>query len=74
MASELEFCSCRMTMGVTNGVGTDNPSGVPAFNTGFRSVHCARSLVFCVVFCRTLFVRLPLITPLVSFNYSKKYK
>jgi hypothetical protein len=57
MSSELELISCRLTMGVTNGTGTDIPSGEPAFTTGFRSVRCARSLVFSVVFCRTWFVR-----------------
>jgi hypothetical protein len=78
MSSELELISCRLTMGVTNGAGTDNHSGAPVFTTGFRRVHCARSLVFCVVFCRTLFVRLPfyclplccfLITPMVALNF-----
>jgi len=37
------------TTGVTSRTGTANPSG-------FRYVHVARSVVFCVVFCRSSFV------------------
>ena len=40
---------------VTDGVGTANPSRAPM---EFCNVHVARSLVYIVVFCRTLFVLL----------------
>jgi len=33
-------------------------SGAPAFISGFSGVRVTRSLVFCVVFCRSLFVLL----------------
>jgi hypothetical protein len=59
--------------------GTVYPSRVHEFTTGFYGIPVAQSLVFCVVFCISLFVwtlcclsfdlRLP-ITPLVSSNSS----
>jgi hypothetical protein len=68
------------TIGVTWGARTANPSGSPQV---FSGVHVARSLVFCVMFCRSLYVLLSfffwplcglsffdlriLITPLVSW-------
>jgi hypothetical protein len=42
------------------------PSGEPAFAPGLSEVRIARSLVFCEVFCKLLFVLLILITPLVG--------
>ena len=42
------------TTGVTSGTGTDNPSGAPELTPGFSGVRIARSLGFCVVFCRSL--------------------
>ena len=44
------------TTGVTSGAGTANPSGAPEFISGFREVHVARSLVFYVMFCRSVLV------------------
>ena len=41
--------------GVTNGAGTTLHSGAPEFTPCFSGVHVARSLVFCVVFCRSFF-------------------
>ena len=46
------------TMGVTSGTGTVNPPGAPELIPDFNGVRVARSLVFCVVFCRSLFVLL----------------
>jgi hypothetical protein len=40
------------------GAETAYPSGAPAFISGFSGVRVTRSLVFCVVFCRSLFVLL----------------
>ena len=58
------------TMGATSREGTAHPSGEPAFTPGLSEVRYARSLVFCEVFCRLLFVLWILITPLVSVNNS----
>ena len=46
------------TMGVTRGEETAYPSGAPEFTPILSGVHVSRSLVFCVVFCRSLFVLL----------------
>ena len=69
--------------------GTGNPSEIPEFIPVFIGVRVARTLVFCVVFCRSLFVLLSffcwplcclsffdlriLITPLESLNSSLNY-
>ena len=45
------------TIGVTWGARTANPSGSPQV---FSGVHVARSLVFYVVFCRSLFLSVSL--------------
>ena len=56
---------CRMmfvsfknnTTSVTSGGGIASPSGAPVFTLGFYwGSCCSQSLVFCVVFCRSLFV------------------
>ena len=45
------------TTGMTGGAGgTANLSGVPEFTTGFSEIHVASSLVFCIMFCKSLFV------------------
>jgi uncharacterized membrane protein len=44
--------------GATSGTGTAYRSGTTEFTPGFSGVHVAQSLVFCVVFCRSLFVLL----------------
>ena len=49
-------CNKSDTMNVKCGEGTFYPSGSPEFTPGFSGVHIARSLVFCVMFCRWLFV------------------
>ena len=53
-------------MGATSKAGTTHPSGEHAFTPGLSEVRYARSLVFCEVFCRLLFVLWILLTPLVS--------
>ena len=42
--------------GVTSGAGTANPSEAPEFNPGFSGVRVSQSVVFCVIFCRAVFV------------------
>ena len=46
------------TMGVTRGSETAYHSGAHEFTPILSGVHVSRSLVFCVVFCRSLFVLL----------------
>ena len=46
------------TTGATYEAGTAYPSRAPAFTADFSEVRVARSLVFCVMFCRSLFVLL----------------
>ena len=53
------FCN---TTDVTIGSGTVYPSGAPEFTPDVRGFRAAQSLVFCVVFCRSLFV-------LLSFSF-----
>jgi len=49
----IRLCSCCLTVtGVTCGSGTATPSVV---HLVFSGVRAARSLVFCVMFCRSLF-------------------
>ena len=43
-------------MDATSGAGTAFSSAVPEFTPDFSGVCVARSLVFCVVFCKSLFV------------------
>jgi hypothetical protein len=52
----IRLCSCRLTvMGITCGAVTVNP--FVAYLV-FSGVRAARSFVFCVLFCRSLFVPL----------------
>jgi hypothetical protein len=44
------------TPGVTSGVGIANPPKIPDFNTVISTVSTARTFVFYMVFCRSLFV------------------
>jgi hypothetical protein len=46
----------RNTTGATGGAGATYPSGAPVFTPILRGVRVARSLVVCVMFCRSLFV------------------
>ena len=48
-------CNKSNTTGATSGAGTANPSGAPSV---LRRVRVAQSLIFCVVFCMSLFVPL----------------
>ena len=76
------------TAGATCGAGTAYSSGAPELTLGFSGVRVARSVVFCVMFCLSLFVSLSfsfwplccmsffafpfLNTPLVSSSFSYK--
>ena len=44
------------TMGATTDAGTAHLSGDPEFIPVFNRVRVALSIIFCVVFCRLLFV------------------
>ena len=44
------------TSGITCGAGTAYPAEVLGFTSGYSGVSDVRSLVFCVVFCMSLFV------------------
>ena len=46
------------TTGATSEAGTAYLSGAPEFTPGFSGVHVTRSIVLCVLFCRSLFGRL----------------
>jgi hypothetical protein len=46
------------TTGATSGTGTVFSSGTHEFTPVFSRVHVTRSLVLCVMFCRSLFVLL----------------
>ena len=63
--------------GVTNGAGTTLHSGAPEFTPCFSGVHVARSLVFCVVFCRSFFffafVPFPLAIVSVLLRFTDPY-
>jgi hypothetical protein len=63
-------CSYRLTVtrGVTSVAGTAYPSGVLTFTAVISVVHVAQSLVFCVVFCKLLFVRFLLAIVLSSLR------
>ena len=56
------------TTDATNGVGTSYPSGAPDFIPGFQDVRFAQSLVFCVVFCRSLLC--PFVVFIVAIVFS----
>ena len=50
------ICNKSNTTDATSGAGTVHSSGAPNFTPGFSGVHVAHSLVFCVLFCRLLFI------------------
>jgi hypothetical protein len=54
------------TTSVTCGAGTAIPSGAHEFTPGFSEVRVARSFVFCVMFCRSLFVFLSFLAHLAQ--------
>jgi hypothetical protein len=51
-------CNKSITTGATCGTGTTFPYGSPEFNPVISGVRVVRSLVFCVMFCRSLSVLL----------------
>jgi len=59
MATEtVTYHSICNTTGVASEAGTTYPSKAPGFIPDFSGVRVTRSLVFCVVLCRSLFVHL----------------
>ena len=63
-------CNKSNTMGVTRGAGTAYLSGVPEFTPGFSGLRVTRSLLFCVMFCGSLFVFLSfLFWPLCCLSF-----
>jgi hypothetical protein len=44
-------------MGVTSGAGTTYPSRAPEFTPDCSGNHVAQTLVFCVVYCRSLLTK-----------------
>ena len=50
------------------GTGTAYLSGAPEFTLGFNTVRVARSLVYCVMFCRSLLV--PVLHCNICISYS----
>ena len=53
-------CSKINTTGATSGAGTVYPSGAPEFTTDFKWCSCYSIFRFMCMFCRSLFVLLPL--------------
>ena len=51
-------CRKSITTGATSVAGTAYPSEEPKFSPDFSGVRVTRSLVFCVMFCTSLFVLL----------------
>ena len=64
------------TAGAISRAGITYLSGALTFTYGFHWVRVARSLIFCVVFCRSLFVLLSLIVvlQLMASNYLIWYR
>ena len=64
-------CYKSNTTGADRGTGTAYPSGAPEFTSDFSGIRVAHSLIFCVVFCRSLsLLWFLIITSLVSSNIS----
>ena len=59
-----------MVSTATSIAGTAYPSGAPEFNLAFSGVCVARSLFFCVVFCRSLIVLLAIVLSVNQFKAS----
>jgi hypothetical protein len=64
----LNLILCGST--ATSIAGTTSPSGAPEFNLAFSGVCVARSLFFCVVFCRSLIVLLAIVLSVNQFKAS----
>ena len=54
----MEIQILKPSQSITSGAGPAHPSGTHAFLPGFSGVCVSRSLHFCVVFCRSLFIPL----------------
>ena len=66
-----QVCNKSNTTGVKCGAGTEYPSWAHKFTPDFfYGVRAARSLVFCVNFCRLLFVHLSLVSCLLTIALS----
>ena len=64
-------CNWSNTTGATNGAGTAYPSGAPEFTHGLR---VTRSLVLCVMLCRSLFVLLSFFfLPMCCLSFFDRY-
>jgi hypothetical protein len=50
------ICSKRNATDAPIGTGTANPSGAPDFTPSFCGIRVHQSLVFCAMFCKSLFV------------------
>ena len=55
------------------GVGTADPSGTPEFIPVVSAVRAVRSLVFCVVLCRSLFVLFLFVIALSVLRFKSSY-
>ena len=55
------FCIYNISLKINYSVGTAHPSGAPEFIPVYSGVQVVRSLTFCVIFCRLLFVLFPLV-------------
>ena len=66
-----QVCNWSNTTGATSGAATDCPTGAPGATPVYSGVRVTRSLVLCVLFCRSLFVLLySFFWPLCFFFFS----
>ena len=63
-----KFCNKSNTTGGTCWAGTAYPSRRPEFAPVFTGVRVARSVVFCVMLCRSLFVLLSFFVSAISLS------
>jgi len=61
------------TTGAISGVGITCPSGAPEFTRILSVVRVTRSLLFCAIFCRWLFVFCPLLWPLCCMSFDLRF-
>jgi hypothetical protein len=70
-------CKMSNTTDVTCGAGTSYTSGTPGLAPGFNGIRVGRLLVFCVMYCRSLFVLLSFFfwsLYCLSFSYLPSYR
>jgi hypothetical protein len=70
-------CTMSNTTDVTCGAGTSYTSGTPGLALGFNGIRVGRLLVFCVMYCRSLFVLLSFFfwsLYCLSFSYLPSYR